>query len=100
MILGAWQGDKIVGVLDAGLPMGGVCFCNWLMVDRLMQRKGIGTKLLLKLEEMMKEKGAHMIYLYSSEKNNPYYEKIDYELIGNMKKSWFGQDHHLFTKQI
>jgi ribosomal protein S18 acetylase RimI-like enzyme len=99
-ILGAWYGEKLTAILDAELPFMGVCFCSWIMVDRQFQKKGIGTKLLRQLEEEMRQRHAHMIFLYASSHNNSYYEKLGYEWSGIMKKSWFGQDHNVFTKLL
>lgn len=99
-ILGAWDDEKLVALLDAELPYLGVSFCNWLMVDAKYQKKGIGTKLIREFEDVMKEKGAHMIYLYAGPCNVSYYQKVGYELNGTMKKSWFGQDHSVLTKLL
>ena len=99
-ILGAFSENKIIGLLDAESPHIGVCFCSWIMVDRKIQKKGIGTKLLSKLEIEMKRKGVHMIFLYADKKNIPYYKKVGYKWVGNMEKAWFGQDHNILTKLI
>ena len=99
-ILGAFNDGKLIAFLDAKEPELGVCYCNWIMVDKKHQKKGIGTNLLSKLEKDMKNKGAHMIFLYAGKQNIPYYKKIGYKWVGNMKKSWLGQDHHILTKLI
>ena len=99
-ILAAWNENKIVAILDAEQPFLGVCFCSWLMVDHKFQKKGLGTKLLKELEKAASKKGVHMIYLYAYKHNVPYYKKIGYNYAGNMKKSWFGMDDHIFTKLI
>jgi hypothetical protein len=52
------------------------------------------------MEKVMKEKDAHMLYLYSGQGKVPFYKKVGYEWVGVMKKSWFGQDHHVFTKLL
>ncbi len=99
-ILGAFNQGRLIALLDAEKPDTGVCFCCWIMVDKKMQRRGVGTSLLAKLESIMKNKGAHMIFLYAGKQNIPYYKKIGYKWVGNMEKSWMGQDHHIFTKLI
>lgn len=99
-ILGAFNNKKLIALLDAENPQLGVCFCSWIMVDRKLQKKGIGTKLLSKLEIEMKRKGVHMIFLYADKKNIPYYKKVGFKWVGNMEKAWFGQDHHILTKLI
>lgn len=99
-ILGAFNDGKLIALLDAKEPELGVCYCNWIMVDRKLQKKGIGTKLLSKLEIEMKRKGVHMLFLHADKKNISYYKKVGYKWVGNMEKAWFGQDHHIFTKLI
>ena len=99
-ILAAWNKNKIVGILDAEQPFWGVCFCCWLMVAKQFQGKGIGTNLLEKLEKVASKKGVHMIYLFAYKRNVPYYKKIGYQFVGNMKKSWSGQDNYIFTKLL
>ncbi len=99
-ILGAFYKNKLVAVIDTEMPFLGVCFCSWLMVDKKLQNKGVGTKLLKELEKIMKKKGVHMMLLYADKHNIPYYKKVGYKWVGNINKSWFGQDHHVFVKHI
>ncbi len=100
ILLGVWENDKVVGILDAELPFMGVSLADWLMVDKKSQKTGIGTKLLNEWERIVKRMGAHSIFLYADKRNNMYYKNRGFELSGVHKKAWFGQDHYLFTKTI
>ncbi len=100
ILLGAFESEKLVGIVDAWLPFGGVSFLNWLLVDGTYQRQGIGRKLLKELENIFKKHGGHSIYIYTAERNIPFYQKQGFELIGMYKKSWYGLDKYIMSKLI
>src|SRR3972149_9444864 len=52
IILGAYDGRKIVGILDAELPEAGVSECDWIMVHKDYQGKGIGKELMKEWERI------------------------------------------------
>lgn len=99
-IVGAWHDDTLIGIVDAQMPYLGVSFCNWVMVTKEFQRKGVGRQLLEHFEQIMKSKGAHMTYLYTSEQTVSFYTRVGYQYCGVMKQSWFGHDHYILTKLI
>ncbi len=100
LIIGAWAGNKIVGLIYADSPWGGVSLAYWLMIDPNFQRQGIGKKLLATWEKIVKDKGAHFIYLYADKRNVDYYKERGFEIAGLMKKGWFGSDDYIFTKLL
>lgn len=100
ILFSAFDGNKIIGTLEAETPFMGVAFGVWLMVDKKYQRKGIGSQLIEKFEKTVKKMGAHSTYLYTSDKNLDYYKNRGYEFVGVHKKAWLGQDHYYFAKQI
>jgi GNAT superfamily N-acetyltransferase len=99
-ILGAWIDRRLVGILDAKMPVGGVSRCVWLMVELDFQGQGVGKKLLDEWERIVKIKGAHSLYLDADNRNVPFYKKVGFSKIGFWKKSWFGNDMYLFAKTI
>lgn len=100
-LLGAWSNNTLIGLLDAWYQAGGVCFLSWLMVNSAFQRKGVGKKLVETLEQEVKTRGFHLIYLYADERNIPFYEnKLGYTNSGFIKHSWFNTDNYIFTKLI
>ncbi len=100
IILGAYIGDKLVGILDGEIPFCGVSLLCWLMVEKKYQRQGIGKALLKYYENTLKRSGGHSIYLYADKRNKELYLKLGYEYVGVHRKSWFGLDHIYFTKLI
>lgn len=100
LLLGAWIGKQLVGLMDIVMPVGGISFGIWLLVDPQFQKKGIGMKLLQTWEEKVKRKGAHGLYLYSPQRNVLYYKKMGFTLLGHWENSWFNFDNYVFTKLI
>lgn len=100
LLLGAWVGKKLVGVLDANMPFGGVSFCAWIMVESEFQRRGVGRKLIAEWTRVVKKAGAHSIYLDADRRNRAYYKKLGFEEIGLWRGSWFGLDSLIYTKLI
>lgn len=100
IVLGARIEDSLVGLIDADFPLGGVSFCTWIMVDPKSQRKGIGKELLRAWEHSVKERGGHFLFLYSDERNIPFYEKFGFKLSGKFEKAWFGETDYIMSKLI
>lgn len=97
-----------LGYIDtelAGFALGrnvdlGVSFLSWLGILPEFQRKGLGRKLLESWETFSKEKGAHVIHVYSFARDLPFYEKCGYHVLALDKKAWFGVDHYILRKHI
>ena len=100
IILGAYDGRKIVGILDAELPEAGVSECDWIMVHKDYQGKGIGKELMKEWERIVKKMGGHMLFLDAKGTNASLYIKRGFYLVGSFSKGWFGKDTYIFTKII
>lgn len=96
----AYIKGTLVGFIYGEATHGGVSSVYWLGIDREFQRKGIGSVLLLKWETIVKEEGAHVIHLYTFERDLGFYEKLGYKTIGLDKKSYYGVDLHILRKHI
>lgn len=98
--LGAYHEGKLIGYLLANNPFGGVLFVSWLAVLKPYQGKGVGKKLLEKLEQIAKRKGAHSIFLSTYKRDMGFYEKQGFENIGYDVKGYFGQEEYYMRKLI
>ena len=98
--LGAFHQGKIIGYLLANNPFGGVLFVSWIAVLKTYQGKGVGKKLLEKLEQIAKIKGAHSILLSTYKRDTGFYEKQGFENIGYDEKGYFGLGEYHMRKII
>lgn len=91
-ILVAIEDNKIVGAIRYELRGEGVVFFSKLVVLSTYRRRGIGTKLISKLEKISKNKGVSEICLDIMEEKllNPFYQKIGYRIVKKIKHF----DHH------
>lgn len=76
--LGAYEDDNLVGYLFTDESFAGVTTVRWIAVLPEYQKKGIGTQLLEKTEELAKKLGIHMIQLEVDPRNLDYYKKRGY----------------------
>lgn len=100
LLLGAFITNTLIGLIDTEMPFGGVSLAVWLMIHPQHQRQGIGSALVKKWENKMLTQGAHLLYLYSDQRNLAYYQKLGFTQAGLMKNSWFGSDDYVLTKLI
>ncbi len=99
-VWGAFKEDKPVGYLIGFGPVGGVVEIHWLGVLKALQGKGIATKFVEFFLDWAKNNGAHAIHLYSSKENLAFYEKLDFEKVGLIRKSFWGSDDYFMSKNI
>lgn len=95
---GAWQENKLIGLVNAIILEGGIAVYSWLMVDKKYRKQGIGRKLMQYTEAKLRSLGIHTVQLYSAEWNKEYYKKSGFELVGLHKQAWYGSDDYLFIK--
>jgi len=100
IVLLAYADEKMTGVLIAGLPEGGISYCNWVIVDSSFQKKGIGKTLLDHWESEVKRLRGHGLRLDVDERNKKYYEKMGFKMIGFHEKGYFGLNSYYFQKTI
>ena len=99
-MFGAFKNGVLSGIIEGGFVGGGVSYISWLLVHPDFQRKGVGKSLLHECENRLIGKGIHSVHLYSSKWNNPYYEKMRFELVGLYKNGWYGSSDYMFSKTI
>lgn len=96
----AYQNSEISGYFLTEKTFAGVAFGYWLGVDKKHQNQGIGSKLLSVWEAEVLKKGAHSIFLWTTENNIKFYKKRGFTLGGTFPKSWFSLTHFLFYKHL
>ena len=91
--IAAYDGDKIVGVARLHFNSKEEAQIRYMAVDEGYRNKGIGSKMLEKLEKIAKEEGARYVILNARENAVGFYLKNRYELI---EKSYllFGRIQH------
>lgn len=96
----AYTDGQLAGFIYGEKPWGGVSDVDWLAVDPLFQRKGVGKALLIKFEEIVKDLGAHSVHLRTDKRNLEFYKGAGYEAIGFEKKAYLGADDYVLRKII
>ena len=92
---------KIVGFSVVDFYYGGQAHMKWIGILEDYRGEGIGTALLLKIEENLKKHYCHFITIWTETKKNvEFYKKRGYYLIGLQKESWFGIDEYLMQKNL
>lgn len=99
-IIGAFQNNKLVGLLDVEMPFAGVSFASWILVDQDYRGQNVGKKMVEHWENDMKENGTHFLYLYSDDRNIDFYKKMGFKVSGRFEKGWFGEVDNIMTKLI
>jgi len=89
----ACDGNKIVGVARLHFNSKEEAQIRYMAVDESYRRRGIGSMMLRRLEEIAREKGASHIVLNARENAVGFYEKNGYKIV---KKSYvlFGEIQH------
>lgn len=98
---GAYKDEKLIGFIALKKEYGGVVYVDWIVVEKQYRGKGLGGALLRKAEKWALGNGFHCIYLFTeTEENKKFYEKKGYRYVGTHYGFWFGEDEHIFSKNI
>jgi ribosomal protein S18 acetylase RimI-like enzyme len=93
---------KIVGLVNAYLDSGLIWF-SWLLVDKKFRRKGLGSQLMLAMEQIYKKKGYHKAVaetLPNNTRSNKLLRKIGYVIEAKLKKHYAKQDYFQWAKWL
>ncbi|EKD96026.1 MAG: hypothetical protein ACD_24C00214G0002 [uncultured bacterium] len=94
----AYSKNKAIGYLLTFKTRAGVAFAHWLAVDSAYQKHGVASSLLLLWEKGALEEGAHILQLWTTKNDIPFYLNRGFKKGGSFPQSWFGVDHYLFYK--
>lgn len=102
LILVCEEDKQIVGFCKGYFDCG-TFWISWICVDENIKRKGVASKLLLELENILKKKNIHKIWFdtrINNHESNKLAEKLDYKKIVLLKNHWYGLDYFIWEKII
>ncbi|NCG04798.1 MAG: GNAT family N-acetyltransferase [Bacteroidetes bacterium] len=97
--LGAYMGEKLVGVLTL-LPNKANVQLRGMAVLHEMQKKGIGYQLILEAENRIKNMRISLLWLNARLLAVPFYERFGYQKQGEMFNLYHGGNHYKMTKKL
>ena len=92
-ILVATDGGKLIGSIFILDDRGWLAFVFHLAVDKRYRGRGVGSRLLLEAEKLLKMRGGHEVYLLIDVENmevEDFYRKNGYKESGLYR--WMGKD--------
>lgn len=97
----AMHNNKIVGTTKGNLEAG-VVYGDTIIIKKEYRGKGIGKKLIFKMEAWAKNNGAHKIYFYTRKEwaASKIYEHLGYEKWADLPKHYLGYDFVAYHKFI
>jgi GNAT superfamily N-acetyltransferase len=98
---GAYQDEKLVGIITLTAEQGGVMHIDWLVIKKEFRGKGWGTLLIKEAEKWALENELHYAYLFTeADKNIGFYETNGFEFVGKHLNSWFGEKENMMGKSL
>ncbi|HSW97401.1 MAG TPA: GNAT family N-acetyltransferase [Candidatus Saccharimonadales bacterium] len=98
-ILKAIQDNNLIGVLDLTIESG-VMHIDGLIVKEDKQGNGIGKALMIKAEELAKERKVHKIYLDTGKTwlSSNFYQSLGYTITAELQNHIEHQDYVIYSK--
>ncbi len=93
------EGDEVLGLMHYTLICG-VIEISTFIVSHKHRGKGIGTKLIKKIEDIAKKDNVHKIYLVTGDgwKAEDFYTKMGFEKTGEHKNHYLHKDWIIYSK--
>ncbi|MFA4998534.1 MAG: GNAT family N-acetyltransferase [Candidatus Paceibacterota bacterium] len=97
----AKENGKIMGSIKAKYE-GGVIYVKNIIVDESERGRGIGRKLMEKVEREGKKLGGHKIYLFTMEKwgSSKFYKSLGFRKTADLRKHFLKRDFVIYSKLI
>lgn len=103
-----WDGNTLYGFICFGsISLAQGCYdLYWIVCDPALQNKGIGTRLLNRLGEILKARGVRKIFAETSSQENyitarNFYEKRGFRLIAKIPDFYkVGDDKLIYVKNL
>lgn len=98
----AIENKKIIGFVRIKI-VGGAAYIDDLIIKENSRGKGIGKKLLIKIEKFSRKKNCHLIYLETTEKHQgaiKFYKKEGFKKVATLKKNKHNFDCYIFEKRL
>jgi len=99
----AVEKHEVIGLAIGRVQEGGLSDLSWICTDPLVQKKGVGKKLLSKVIEHCKNKGCHKIFAYTFPFLAPalnFYFKSGFVLEAHLRKHWYKLDFVIMSKWL
>ena len=97
----AVEKSEVIGLAMGRVTRGGLLDLSWMCVDPLVRSKGIGKKLMDKVEQYSKNKGCHKIFAYTFPALAPtvsFYLRCGFVPEAYFRKHWYGLDFVMMSK--
>jgi len=97
----AEENGKTLGVVS-GKFESGIVYVGTIIIDEKSRGKGIGKKLMGKVEEFTKKMGGHKIWLNTGcgWRACDFYEELGYEVEGKLPNHYFHKDFVIYSKYL
>lgn len=93
VLLGAYEGDAMLGIASGTAPEGGVGTITWLLVDERARGSGVGSQLFEAACESYRRMDAHKMKLTAPTENaRNFYLRMGMREEGFHPNHWFNQD--------
>lgn len=100
-IMGAFENEKLVGIVVIKGDFGGVIFLELLLIDVHFRGRGIGMRLLKETEEWALSHQYHYMWLCTeSNKNIEFYKRRGFVYVGMHRNAWYGENEHILEKVL
>jgi predicted GNAT family N-acyltransferase len=96
----AYVGDHLAGVGRVNLNTPDEAQVRYMAVEESFRGQGVGTAILLALEESGKQQGARRVVLNARENAAPFYKKHGYNLVGEAEKLFGSIIHWRMSKDL
>jgi ribosomal protein S18 acetylase RimI-like enzyme len=95
------EDNKAIGYVDFEVQMG-VCHVREIVVKEDHRRKGVGKKLMRRVEDIARKKSTHKIYLTTGIgwKERKFYEDVGFKKVADLKNHFLGTDFIYLAKEI
>lgn len=87
VLITAWDGDRLVGLLRAMTDFAFDCYLNDLAVHKEYQRQGIGQELLSQLTSMLPDEV--LLFLLAAPDAVPFYARMGLQSVKRVEDVWY-----------
>lgn len=100
-IFKATENGKIIGTVK-GKFVAGVIFVETLIVAKDKRERGVGRKLMERVEEFGKQFAAHKIFLFTMEEwqASKFYEALGFKKTGKLLNHYLKRDFVIYSKLL
>lgn len=98
--IAAYNGETIIGAGRLHIEPDHSARIRYMAVDDDYQNQGVGSSILIKLEEFAQTNNLRICWLYAREEATKFYSKNGYEVKGKSKSELSGLKHKRMEKSL